>query len=97
MARKKFIGGNWKMNTTLTEAVELAKGVVETVGEQGDVDVAVCPPYISLAAVSEVVKGSNVKLGAQDVYWEGQGAYTGKICCDMLKSVGVEYVITTLR
>lgn len=93
MARKIFIAGNWKMNTTLDEAVALAKGVVETVGSQTDVDVAVCTPYISLAAVSEVIKGSNVKLGAQDVHWEEKGAYTAKISCDMLKSVGCKYVI----
>jgi triosephosphate isomerase len=93
MARKKFIAGNWKMNTTLDEAVVLAKGVVESAGKVGDVDVAVCPPYISLAAVAEAIKGSNVKLGAQDVHWEAKGAFTGKVSCAMLKSVGVTYVI----
>ena len=93
MQRKIFIAGNWKMNTTLDEAVELAKGLVASIGSDDNVDVAVCPPYISLSAVSEVIKGSNIKLGAQDVHWEKHGAYTGKICCGMLKSVGVEYVI----
>jgi triosephosphate isomerase len=93
MARKPFIAGNWKMNTTLNEAVELAKGVVAKVGAVSDVDVAVCPPYTSLAAVKEILAGSNVKLGAQDVHWEEKGAYTGKVSCAMLKSVGVEYVI----
>ncbi|MBD3239253.1 MAG: triose-phosphate isomerase [Chitinivibrionales bacterium] len=93
MARKTFIAGNWKMNTTLQEAVELARGVVEKVGGNTDVDVAVCPPYTNLAAVAEVVKGSPVKLGAQDVHWEEKGAYTGKVSCAMLKSVGVELVI----
>jgi len=93
MARKNFIAGNWKMNTTLEDAVGLAKEIVQTVGSQTDVDVAVCPPYINLSAVSEVIKDSNVKLGAQDVHWEKHGAYTGKICCGMLKSVGVTYVI----
>ncbi len=93
MALKKFIAGNWKMNTTVTEAVELAKGVVESVGNQSDVDVAVCPPYISLSAVYDVIKDSKVKLGAQDVHWEAKGAYTGKVSCAMLKSVGVTYVI----
>jgi triosephosphate isomerase len=93
MARKKFIAGNWKMNTTVDEAVALAKAVVEKMGKVIDVDIAVCPPYISLKAVSDVVKGSSVKLGAQDVHWEAKGAYTGKVSCAMLKSVGVEYVI----
>jgi triosephosphate isomerase len=81
------------MNTTLEEAVALAKGVAEVVGKVGDVDVAVCPPYISLSAVAEALKGSNVKLGAQDVHWEAKGAFTGKVSCAMLKSVGAAYVI----
>ncbi|MGD9200446.1 MAG: triose-phosphate isomerase [Chitinispirillia bacterium] len=93
MQRKTFIAGNWKMNTTLDKAVDLAKELVTSIGSVDHVDIAVCPPYISLSAVSEVIKGSNIKLGAQDVHWEKQGAYTGKICCEMLKSVGVEYVI----
>jgi triosephosphate isomerase len=93
MTRKKFIAGNWKMNTTLDEARSLAKSVVDTVGKNSDVDVAVCPPYTSLLAVAEILKGSTVKLGAQDVHWEAKGAFTGKISCSMLKSVGVTYVI----
>jgi triosephosphate isomerase len=93
MARKKFIAGNWKMNTTVEEAVALAKGVAAAVGSVGDVDVAVCPPYINLSAVAEAIKGSNVKLGAQDVHWEAKGAFTGKVSCAMLKAVGVTYVI----
>lgn len=93
MARKKFIAGNWKMNTTLDEAVGLAKGLVAKLGSVSDVDIALCPPYINLKAVSDIVKGSTIKLGAQDVHWEAKGAYTGKISCAMLKSVGVSYVI----
>lgn len=93
MARKHFIAGNWKMNTTLEDAIELARDIVSSVGSQDDVTVAICPPYISLSAVSEVVRGSSVQLGAQDVHWEKHGAYTGKICCGMLKSVGVKYII----
>lgn len=91
--RKKFIAGNWKMNTTLEEAVSLAKGIVESMGKTSDVDIAICPPYISLHAVSGIVKDSNIKLGAQDVHWESKGAFTGKVSCSMLKSVGVTYVI----
>lgn len=93
MARKKFIAGNWKMNTTCDDAVALARGVVEKVGSNTDVTIAVCPPYVNLAAVYDVIKDSQIKLGAQDVHWEKHGAYTGKICCGMLKSVGVTYVI----
>jgi triosephosphate isomerase len=90
---KKFIAGNWKMNTTIEEACTLAKGIVESMGNTSDVDIAICPPYISLHAVSNIIKDSNIKLGAQDVHWEPKGAYTGKVSCSMLKSVGVTYVI----
>lgn len=93
MARKKFIAGNWKMNTTIDEAVALAKALVAKMGAVADVDIAICPPYISLKAVFDVVKGTAVKLGAQDVHWEAKGAFTGKVSCGMLKSVGCEYVI----
>ena len=93
MSRKIFIAGNWKMNTTLEEAVDLAKSVVQECKNRGDVEVAVCPPYVSLSAVAQVIKGSGVKLGAQDVHWEVSGAFTGKVSVAMLKSVGCEYVI----
>ncbi len=93
MPRKKFIAGNWKMNTTVDQAVELARAVVDKVGTVDNVDIAVCPPYTNLTSVAEVLRGSTVKLGAQDVHWEPRGAYTGKIGCAMLKSAGVEYVI----
>lgn len=93
MARRKFIAGNWKMNTTVEEAEALASDVVKTVGNVTDVDIAVCPPFTNLLAVAKILKGSSIKLGAQDVYWEPKGAYTGKVSCSMLKSVGVTYVI----
>lgn len=93
MARKKFVAGNWKMNTNIEEAKALAKSVVETVGNITDVDIAVCPPFTNLFAVAEILKGSTVKLGAQDVHWEVKGAYTGKVSTSMLKSTGVTYVI----
>jgi triosephosphate isomerase (TIM) len=93
MARKKFIAGNWKMNTTIEEAVALAKGIAAKLGSCTDVDIALCPPYVNLHHVSGIIKGSTIKLGAQDVHWEAKGAYTGKVSCAMLKSVGVTYVI----
>jgi triosephosphate isomerase (TIM) len=93
MARKKFIAGNWKMNTTLDEAKALAKGLVDACGKITDVDVAICPPFTNLSAVGEIIKGSSIRLGAQDVHWEAKGAFTGKISCAMLKSAGVTYVI----
>jgi triosephosphate isomerase len=93
MARKKFIAGNWKMNTTLDEAVKLAKEIVQKLGTVTDVDIAICPPYTSLHAISQVIIGSTIKLGAQDVHWDHNGAFTGKVCCGMLKSVGCTHVI----
>src|SRR5690554_2645785 len=93
MARKIFIAGNWKMNTTLEEARALSQSIVDTLGNTTDVDVAVCPPYTNLSAVNDIIKGSAVKLGAQDVHWEESGAFTGKVSCGMLKSAGVTYVI----
>lgn len=93
MARKTIIAGNWKMNKDVNESVALAKDVVAAVGNVEDVTVVICPTYTSLYPVSEVLKGSNVKLGAQDVHWEESGAFTGKISVAMLKSCNVEYVI----
>lgn len=93
MARKIFIAGNWKMNTNLEEARALSQSIVDVLGNTTDVDIAVCPPYTNLSAVNDIIKGSAIKLGAQDVYWEESGAFTGKVSCDMLKSAGVTYVI----
>lgn len=93
MSRRKFIAGNWKMNTSLEEAKALAQGVVNSVGHVKDVDIAVCPPYTNLSVVYDIIKNTNIKLGAQDVHWEPKGAFTGKVSCAMLKSVGVTYVI----
>jgi triosephosphate isomerase len=90
--RRRIIAGNWKMNKTIPEAVELAKGVVEK-SKGAEAEVVVCPTYVCLSAVAEVIKGSNVALGAQDVHWEPKGAFTGKVSVDMLKSAGVTYVI----
>ncbi len=91
--RKIVIAGNWKMNKTVAESVKLASDVVAAAKGIKNVVVAIAPTFLALAKVAEVVKGSNVKLAAQDVHWENQGAFTGKVSADMLKDVGVEYVI----
>jgi len=91
--RKRIIAGNWKMNTTLDEAKKLASEIVELVKNVDDVEIVICPPYTNLYVVYEIIKDSNVKLGAQDLHWEDKGAFTGKISADMLLSVGVKYVI----
>lgn len=88
-----FIAGNWKMNTDLKGARDLARGVVEAVGDPDGVRVAMCPPYISLGAVAEAVDGSPVEVGAQNMHEEDSGAFTGEIAATMLQSVGCTYVI----
>jgi triosephosphate isomerase (TIM) len=83
------------MNTDRTSAVELAGGVAKAIEGIGNVNVAVCPPFVYLQKVAEALTpGGNVHLGSQDVYFEGNGAFTGEISCEMLKDVCVEYVIT---
>jgi len=88
-----LIAGNWKMNTDLGGAVKLAEALVERLDDPGEVRVAVCPPFVSLNAVSHVVKDSPVALGAQNLHYEDEGAYTGEISAGMLTSVGCTYVI----
>ncbi|MCE7927167.1 MAG: triose-phosphate isomerase [Dehalococcoidia bacterium] len=89
--RRPFIAGNWKMNTTEAEAAALARAVVaETAG--AGCDVAVCPPFPHLAAVRSATAGSHVAVGAQDVYWEAAGAFTGEVSVAMLVSY-CRYVI----
>ena len=90
--RKSLIAGNWKMNTSGREAVELAGAVAE--GASGAAaDLAVCPPFVYLEAVAKALKGSRVALGAQNMYFEPKGAFTGEISAAMLKDVGCRYVI----
>jgi len=90
--RKKIIAGNWKMNKTIPEAVQLAVEV--TAATRGaDCEVVVCPSFVCLAPVGEAIRGTHVALGAQDVHWEEKGAFTGKVSCSMLVSAGVRYVI----
>lgn len=91
--RVPVIAGNWKMNKKIGEAVSLAKELVEKVGKKTGVDVVICPVFTSLAPVAEVVKGSNVKLGAQDVFYVESGAYTGEVAPSMLVDAGCEYTI----
>lgn len=93
MSRKPFVAGNWKMNTTKASAVALAKGVA-TACSADHCDVGIAPPFVYLDAVSQAIAGSNVWLGAQDVYFEKNGAFTGEISLEMLKEFGVKFVLT---
>ena len=90
--RKKIIAGNWKMNMTPAKAVELVNSLKNEINTT-DVDVVVCPPYVCLPAVLDAVKGTNIAVGAQNMYFEESGAYTGEIAPSMLVELGVKYVI----
>lgn len=92
MARKKIIAGNWKMNKTPSEAKALVELLAPLVGNP-DVDVVYCVPAIDIVPVVEAVKGSNVSVGAENMYIEESGAYTGEIAPAMLVDAGVKYVI----
>jgi len=92
MSRKKIIAGNWKMNKTPSEAVELVKTLAPLV-QNPEVDVVYCVPAIDIIPVRDAIAGSNVHLGAENVYFEESGAFTGEISPAMLKDAGVEYVI----
>jgi triosephosphate isomerase len=91
--RQKFVAGNWKMFTTRATAEQLAGDVVKGVAAGGRVTVAVCPPFPYLAAVAGVLRGSAVGLGAQNVYPEKEGAFTGEVSPAMLLDVGCRWVI----
>lgn len=91
--RKKFIAGNWKMNLDRAGAVALAEGIAKRAAEFPGVDMAVCPPFVYLEAVRNVVKGTVVGLGGQTLYHEAKGAFTGEISASMLLDIGCQYVI----
>jgi triosephosphate isomerase len=90
--RKPIIAGNWKMNKTPEEAAQLVAELIPLV-KDAKCDVVVCPPAVCLAAVAPVLKGTNVKLGAQNVHFAPKGAFTGELSAEMLKAVGCEYVL----
>jgi triosephosphate isomerase len=91
--RCPIIVGNWKMNKSITEALDLIEALKQEVASLTEVDIVVCPPFVSLWPMKKALEGSNIQLGAQDMYWEGSGAYTGEVSPSMLKDVGCQYVI----
>ncbi len=92
MSRKKIIAGNWKMNMTPTEAVELVNTLKPLVAND-EVDVIFCVPAIDIIPAIEAAKGTNIHIGAENMYYEDKGAYTGEISPAMLKDAGVKYVV----
>jgi triosephosphate isomerase len=93
MARRILIAGNWKMNKTATEAAALVNEIKRGVFDVTDVDILVAPPFCDLSLVSDVVTDSNIALGAQNMYFEDSGAFTGEISADMLKDCNCTHVI----
>ncbi len=91
--RKKVIAGNWKMNNDLSQSQNLVSNILNGLQSKSNCDVIICPPFTSLSEVSNLVKNTSVKLGAQNMYFEDNGAFTGEVSASMLKSVGCEYVI----
>ncbi len=92
--RKPIVGGNWKMNRgTPAEAKEMLEKLIPLVKEIEAVDIVICPPFTVLSSVYDIIKDTNIKLGAQNMYFEEKGAFTGEISPNFLKAVGCEYVI----
>jgi len=92
--KEYLIAGNWKMNTNIIEAGNLAGAVADKFKDvSSDVTLLVCPPFTNLSAVTSQLEGSGIRLGAQNCHWEEKGAFTGEISLSMLKSVGCDYVI----
>ncbi|MCI0372571.1 MAG: triose-phosphate isomerase [candidate division NC10 bacterium] len=93
MARTPLVAGNWKMSKTATEGAALARELRERLGSLDRVEVAVCPPFPALPAVGTALRGSGIALGAQDVHWEKEGAFTGAVSAGMLLDLGCRFVI----
>lgn len=93
MPRTITIAGNWKMNKTATDAVELAKPIIQSVANQSEISVIMCPPFTALHAVSELIANSSTRLGAQNMSDKASGAYTGEISAAMLRDLHVTHVI----
>lgn len=94
MARQKIVAGNWKLNGTVAETRQLIRALKNRLaGLDTRAEVVVCPPLVSLEAAVDAARGSAIRIGAQNVFWERTGAYTGEVSCEMLEDVGVRYVL----
>ena len=91
--RKRIVAGNWKMNKTPQEAKELIEALKPLVAENQTTEIVFCPPFVDIALAVELTKDTNIKIGAQNMYFEEKGAYTGEVAPAMLKAAGCEYVI----
>ncbi|RKY88595.1 triose-phosphate isomerase [candidate division KSB1 bacterium] len=91
--RKKLVAGNWKMNMNVDESRMLAEDILKKLGDFNEADVVLCPPFTSIETVHKIVEDSIIEVGAQNLYYEKSGAFTGEISADMLVSAGCKYVI----
>ena len=91
--RRLIIAGNWKMNKNISEAMELTNGLKRALHDVDNLDIVLCPVFTALTCVSELIVNSNIQLGAQNVYWQEQGAFTGEVSPSMLKDAGCKFVI----
>jgi triosephosphate isomerase len=91
--RKPVMAGNWKMNKTIAEAVTVIKALKSSIADITEVEVLICPTFTALYAVNNEVKGSNINVGAQNLFWEPKGAFTGEISPAMVKDAGCSYVL----
>ncbi|MCA9399709.1 MAG: triose-phosphate isomerase, partial [Candidatus Omnitrophica bacterium] len=91
--RKPIIAGNWKLNNNTKESLELVTLLNRELADVTEVDIVVCPVYPSLSEVCDALSDSNIKVGAQNIYWEDAGAFTGEVSAPMLTDLGVKYVI----
>ncbi len=91
--RKPLMAGNWKMNKTIPEAVAMVKELKGKIADVKDVDVLLCPVFTALYPVASEVKGSNINIGAQDLFWEAKGAFTGEVAPNMITDAGCSFVI----
>ena len=90
---KKFIAANWKMNKTIEDSISFIKEFKKLVKYDKNVEIVICPPFTSLQSVAKELKGSSIKLGAQNMHFEQSGPYTGEVSAPMLREIGCEYVI----
>jgi triosephosphate isomerase len=91
--RRKLVAGTWKMHMTSAEATALVESFLESVQKRDGVDVAVCPSYLSISKVRELLKNSSIRVGAQDAFWLAKGAFTGQVSAAMIKAAGCEFCL----
>ncbi|GMO64438.1 MAG: hypothetical protein Nk1A_0860 [Endomicrobiia bacterium] len=91
--KKPLMVGNWKMNKTVSEAIDLVKTLKNTLSDVTNVEILICPAFTALYAVNNETRGSNINIGAQNLFWESKGAFTGEISPTMIKDIGCSYAI----